>query len=237
MSLMRKHQQKLRGELAETDAGTESDKTTVTDIPKPEKPTTGITGWKKKHAFYESALDTALNRLGQHNSKEVRAQLKRDEIIPDLLPYLEEYCTAGQHYENRVLVQLVIWFFDIGDLERGLKWGFLALKQGQPMPQRFKRDLPTFIADVVLEWAEEQSKAGHSIQPYFGQVFEKVSKEWELFEKITANYYKLAALQLINSADEAEQKQCLALLEQADKLHAPVGVRTRINALKKKLKT
>ena len=196
----------------------------------------GKLGWQSRHALMVSALENALAELSCHNSVEVRAQIKRDRLIPDFADYLQDYRTAEQHFPNEPLIYFVIWQFDIGDIEQALEWGFFALDQGQAMPDRFKRDLATYIADETISWAEQQFKAGNSIEPYFGLVLAKVENEWQLFEKITANYFKLAGLSLLaGEPDEEQQKAALAYFKKAHEKYSKVGVKTRMTELEKVL--
>lgn len=37
-----------------------------------------------------------------------------------------------------------------------------------PMPERFKRDLPTYLCDTIVDWADAEQDAGRSTEPYFG---------------------------------------------------------------------
>ncbi|WP_296059584.1 phage terminase small subunit [uncultured Amphritea sp.] len=196
----------------------------------------GKLGWQSRHALMVSALANALAELSSHNSVEVRAQIKRDRLIPDFAEYLQDYRAAGQSFPNEPLIYFVIWQFDIGDVEQALEWGFFALEQGQSMPERFKRDLATYIADETIGWAEQQFKAGNSIEPYFGQVLAKVEDEWKLFEKITANYFKLAGLSLLTGEPtEEQQKAALEYFRKAHEKYSKVGVKTRMNELEKVL--
>ncbi|EMY3450581.1 terminase, partial [Escherichia coli] len=70
-----------------------------------------------------------------------------------------------------VLVYCIIWLFDTGDLSRALDWADIAISEGQATPDNFRSTLPAFVADTVLQWATDNSEAGHSIEPYFSRTF------------------------------------------------------------------
>ena len=139
-------------------------------------------------------------------------------------------------YENPLFSNCIVWLFDTGNFDSGLRYGFRAIELGQPTPDRIKRNWPTFIADEVFDWAKDEAEQGNSIEPYFGDVFAKVAKQWKLHEKVTAKFYKLAGLQLlrdpvgevkasaIGSVDTLQQAD--ELLEKAHGFHQAIGVRT-----------
>jgi len=235
MSLMRKHRERVLAQQAGTLREAETEAVPESRRDKAEQAPTGLTGWRKDHNQQMAGLSLALSQLAGLNSKSARAQLKRDELLPQFLPYLERYREAGQDYDNPVLTRVVIWLFDINDLDAALEWGFYAIERKQAMPDDFNRDVATFMADQVIDWAEQQHKAGHSIEPYFSRVFEKVVNEWHLFERISARYYKLAGLVLMNSEQRAEQEHALEYFRRATELHPKIGVGTRIAQLEKKL--
>lgn len=235
MSLMKRNQARHNNRATIANQSDSTDVSTDIDVADTTTPP-GKLGWQSKHAFYVSALDTALTQLSEHKSVEVRAQVKRDSLIPEFEKYLKAYRAAEQNYPNEPLIYFVIWQFDVGDIENALDWGFFALEQKQAMPERFKRDLATYIADETLAWAEREFKAGNSIEPYFTQVLKKVESEWELFEKITANYFKLTGMALLaGEPDEEKQKAALGYFQKAHEKYSKIGVKTRMTELEKVL--
>lgn len=139
-----------------------------------------------------------------------------------------------------------MWLFDIGDLGRGLELAFTAIELQQPMAGAIKRKWPGFIADTVFDWAEQQAEHGHSIEPYFGTVFKRVTSEWKLPEQVTAKYYKFAGLALLRAAngeitpshvgDASRLKQADQLLEKAASLHKHAQVKTVRNKIAMRLR-
>jgi hypothetical protein len=139
-----------------------------------------------------------------------------------------------------------VWLFDVGDFGRGLEMAFKAIELGQPMAGAIKRKWPGFIADTVFDWAETQAELGHSIEPYFGTVFNRVVSYWKLPEQVTAKYYKFAGLALLRAANgdiqpshigDAERlKQADQLLEKAANLHKHAQVKTVRNKIAMRLR-
>lgn len=187
----------------------------------------------KKHLkLMEDALAQDLERVSAINSRELRQQLKRDELLPKYLDYVQRYRDSGLSFPNSVVMQVLVWLFDTVQFEAGLDLANFAMEQDQPMPERFRRDVPTFVADAVIEWAEAEQKAGRSPEPYVSDLLPRVDGEWQLTEQIPAKYHKLLG---IRALDAREWTKAIAHFERATELHAAVGVGTRLEGARKAL--
>ena len=187
----------------------------------------------KKHLkLMEDALAQDLERVSAINSRELRQQLKRDELLPKYLDYVQRYRDSGLSFPNSVVMQVLVWLFDTVQFEAGLDLANFAMEQNQPMPERFKRDVPTFVADAVIEWAEAEQKAGRSPEPYLSDLLPRVDGEWQLTEQIPAKYHKLLG---IRALDAREWTKAITHFEHATELHAAVGVGTRLEGARKAL--
>lgn len=188
----------------------------------------------RKHlALQEAALDQDLARLSAINGLAVRQLLKRDELLPKYQDYVARYCDSGLVFPNPVLVQVMVWLFDTAQFEDGLQLANVAIEQGQQMPERFKRrDIQTFVADAVCEWAYAEYKAGRSPEPYLSDLLPLVDGEWQLTEQIPSKYHKLIGMRAI----EAGQLEiALKHLERSTELYAQAGNDTRIEKVRKAL--
>ena len=187
----------------------------------------------KKHLkLMEDALAQDLERVSAINSRELRQQLKRDELLPKYLDYVQRYRDSGLSFPNSVVMQVLVWLFDTVQFEAGLDLANFAMEQNQPMPERFKRDVPTFVADAVIEWAEAEQKAGRSPEPYVSDLLPRVDGEWQLTEQIPAKYHKLLG---IRALDARAWTKAIEHFERATELHAAVGVGTRLEGARKAL--
>ena len=187
----------------------------------------------KKHLkLMEDALAQDLERISAINSRELRQQLKRDELLPKYLDYVQRYRDSGLSFPNSVVMQVLVWLFDTVQFEAGLDLANFAMEQNQPMPERFRRDVPTFVADAVIEWAEAEQKAGRSPEPYVSDLLPRVDGEWQLTEQIPAKYHKLLG---IRALDAREWTKAITHFERATALHAAVGVGTRLEGARKAL--
>nr|WP_282188258.1 phage terminase small subunit [Pseudomonas sp. MWU12-3103b] len=180
----------------------------------------------KKHLLLmEASLDEDLKRLSDLKNLASKQTLKRTELLPKYQDFIQRYMDSGLVMPNRVLVQVMIWLFDTEQFEDGLELADFAIEQGQEMPERFKRDVQTFVADAVIDWAYAEYNAQRSPEPYLSDLLPRVDGEWNLPEQIPSKYHKLIGMR----AMEAEQwETALEHLERSTELYAKAGNETRI---------
>ncbi|MBK5530986.1 terminase [Pseudomonas sp. TH08] len=186
----------------------------------------------KKHLLLmEASLDQDLQRLSDIKGLAGRQALKREELLPKYQDFIQRYKDSGLVMPNRVLVQVMVWLFDTEQFEDGLALADFAIGQGQEMPERFKRrDVQTFVADAVIDWAYAEYNAQRSPEPYLSYLLPRVDGEWELTEQIPSKYHKLIGMR----AMEAEQwETALQHLERSTELYAKAGNETRIAKCRK----
>ncbi|MFH4741960.1 phage terminase small subunit [Vibrio diabolicus] len=184
--------------------------------------------------------ERALKGLARIDEK---VEHKRSVLIPKYKPQVEEYLAKGENYRNPLLGKMVIWLFDTEDLETAIAWCDKAIEQG--LETGFKRDFAHFCADSTLAWAEKMAANGHSIEPYFSQVFEKVRTKWRLKEKPTAKWFKFAGIHLLRDSNGVPRpaavgdletlNQSLALLIEANNQYDKIGVGDKINRVKARI--
>ncbi|WP_323600739.1 phage terminase small subunit [Pseudomonas putida] len=187
---------------------------------------------QKHYKLMEDALLVDLERLSRINSLEQRQVLKRDELLPKYLDYVGRYRESGLNFPNQVLMYVLIWQFDTAEFEQGLELADFAMGQGQQLPERFNRDVATFVADEVITWAEAEHKAQRSPEPYVSNLLHRVDGEWALFERIPARYHKLLG---ILAMEAREWATAIAHLERAESLYEGIGVGTRLAGARKAL--
>ena len=179
-----------------------------------------------------TSLQNDLARISALPQGSARLPLKT-ECVKVYAPYVETYLTGEEIYHNPVLVQSMIWKFDLGDIAGAMRLAAVAIEQKQPMPDRFKSSVPIFVADAVLDWATRQIKAGGAVAPYFDTVFDSLDT-WPLHDKQRAKYCKFAAEQAVDAHDFA---RAVELCDRAVGYDSGAQVKTmRANAEKEVLK-
>lgn len=187
---------------------------------------------QKHYKLMEDALLVDLERLSGFNSLEQRQVVKRDELLPKYLEYVGRYRESGLNFPNQVLMYVLVWLFDTTQFEQALELADFAMSQGQELPERFNRDIPTFVADEVIEWAEAEYKASRSPEPYVSNLLPRVDGEWKLFERIPARYHKQLGVLAMDRKDWAS---AIVHFERAESLYESIGVGTRLAGARKAL--
>ncbi|QTF10037.1 terminase [Brenneria izadpanahii] len=194
-----------------------------------------ITGGHSLHLQIR-ALENDIERLKSQPMIRDRVEMKRRELLPRWLPTVRAYLDSGEVYQHPIFAYCIVWLFDVDEFDQALDWADIAIEQGQRTPDNIKRSFAAFVADTVLEWAEQTADSGQSVEPYFSRTFNNVAENWRLHEEITAKWFKFAGLLLLrddNGQPRATASDDVALLEKADlllaqaeKYHRKVGVGT-----------
>ena len=187
----------------------------------------------KKHLMLMvDAMNIDLERVSAIDSRELRQQLKRDELLPKYQEYVQRYLDSELVFQNPVMMQVLVWLFDTAQFTEGLELARVAMLQEQELPERFKRNVQTFVADEVIDWAEAEQKAGRSFEPYVSNMLPLVDGEWKLFERIPARYYRILG---IVALDNREFAVAIKHFERAEALFPGIKVETRLNGARKAL--
>jgi len=174
-------------------------------------------------------------------SLEEKAAFKA-ERFPVYMEHVSEYQNLGEVYANPILVEMLIWSFDLlmagNPAGNAVQFEGLALQciaEGQKLPERFtSKNIATFVADAVLQWAQLQLKTDHSPEPLFSDIFNRL-ENWPVPQVVRMKYHKLAG-QMDVSAEKWESayvQLCKADLLSTAK--APAKVTTLKNQVVKEL--
>jgi hypothetical protein len=173
-------------------------------------------GKQQAVSAFEKELESDLAKLKFIKSIKQKESEKAEHLVPKYMPVVETLLTAGSAHP--LLGQFLVWLFDIKDIHKAMALAFYCIANKVPMPERFKRDLPTYLCDVVLDWAEAEFEAGRSVEPYFQNLCE-AAKDFELVDQITARMYRLKGLIAMAREDYA---QAVLDLQDAEKYGAKV---------------
>ncbi|SMF94421.1 Phage small terminase subunit [Methylomagnum ishizawai] len=181
-------------------------------------------------AQYQAAVDAHIAAMAPMKDLTERQAYKAATALPEIMPFVDGYIDNGDRYPNSVAVQAMIWLFDVGNIGRALSLAFRLIAQGiHPMPNRFDRDMRTFVCDALYDWASEQLKAGQDAAPYLPQLlFAIEANKWPLHPAVISKLYVMAAkhlerLQLFGEAASA----CMRAMEANPEGHGCKGLYAR----------
>lgn len=118
---------------------------------------TGATGYEVQMA----KMQQDQLRLSNLQSTEAKAQLKA-ELLPEYEPYIAGVLESGKGAQDDVIVTVMLWRFDAGDIAGGLKVAGYVLEHKLKMPDRFNRTTGCVVAEEVAEMALKKLRAGES---------------------------------------------------------------------------
>jgi hypothetical protein len=193
-----------------------------------------------KHLFeqLQAAMVTDVARIKTKSVLEDKQALKR-ELLPNYLPFVQAYVADGHDYPNDVAVQVMVWLFDVNDIDNALKIGMYLVATGNnDLPPKFSRNLPTFIADAIYDWANDELKAEQTASPYLDDLVafmddEALVEKWDLHPAVIS---KNLALLAKHKEREGKLAECVALCERAEVANPTgAGVKTMKERVQKAL--
>ncbi|WP_320040719.1 phage terminase small subunit [uncultured Desulfobacter sp.] len=153
---------------------------------------------EKTLAKIEKELENDLAALKLIKSIKQKEQVKAESLVPKYLPTVTGLMASGS--DHALLGQVLIWLFDIKDIAQAMGLAIYCIEHDVPMPERFRRDLPTYLCDTIIEWADTEFEAGRSVEPYFTRVFD-LAEDWDIHDEIRAKFYRLKGLIAMDKED------------------------------------
>ncbi len=222
----RKHYQRITAAKAAGDA-------------QPGRPQTG-----QQYEIHAAALWEARQALKGIKSVENKVARKR-EVLPQFDAYVDGVLSSGNGAQDDVLVTIMLWRLDVGDIAGALAIAEYAVKHGLDTPDRFERDTPSLVAEQVAEEALKQlqnakgegDEVDHEAAAHLAMHLvqaEALTREADMHDQVRAKLHKAlgyAYRDKGNSIDEA-----LTHLRRALELNDKAGVKRDIELLERQAK-
>jgi len=168
-------------------------------------------------------------RLKSVQSVERKVDVKR-ELLPDYVEYVDGVLAGGRGAQDEVLVTVMTWRIDVGDIAGALAIAGYALQHGLTMPDHFDRSLATVLAEEISDRALEAIKAEQLFDVQQLLEVAKLTDPIDMHDQVRAKQYKAIGL-----AQQSDPATALPYLERAVKLFDRVGVKQDIARLQKQL--
>lgn len=168
----------------------------------------GLMAGQQLAALCTASLTEDLRALKEVSSHASRDITKRDVLIPKYADYVRRLREAGHTHE--LIGYYLVWLMDAGMIEEGLELALWCVANGQTLPESFSSALPYFVSDTLLTWAEAETAASRTVQPYLDQwraAVESAPEAWNLPDVITARWRKVLAQQAELAGDLAAARQ------------------------------
>ncbi len=171
------------------------------------------------------------------NIKSIEAKIaKKRELLPAFAPYIEGVLTAGNGAQDDVLMAIMVWLFDVGDLDAALRIADYALKHQLDTPDRYQRDTASIVAEQTAEEAQKLLKQENRDLPKLIAALtraETLTAGADMHDQIRAKLHKAQGYAL---RDAGNHHAALNHLQRALALNANVGVKKDIEKLERALK-
>lgn len=187
-------------------------------------------------ASYELHLASIIEdtrRLHDLQSIERKIEAKR-KLLPNYESYALGVLEGGKGQPDEVLMTVMIWHLDVGNIAFGLDIAEYALKHGLETPDRYQRSTAALVAEEVSEYVLKLKLEGEADQELLQQVRRTVelTEAADMHDQIRAKLYKALGY-LLRQNDEKES--ALSALKRALELNDRVGVKKDIERLEKEL--
>lgn len=170
-------------------------------------------------------------QLKQIQSVERKIEHKR-KLIPEYAPYIAGALEANRGGQDDVLVTLLVWHIDCGQLADAVPLAAYCLAHGLVMPDHYERSLACIVAEEAAELALKQIAAGE--EPDVGALhsIQAMTAERDMPDEVRAKLHKAIGYAL----RESEPGAALYELTRALQLNSKAGVKKDIERLEREMK-
>ena len=187
-------------------------------------------------------LADAKRALKQVQSIERKAEVKR-RVLPEFGPWIQGVLEAGRGGQDDVLMTAMVWQIDVGDFPAALEIAAHALQHKLTLPDPYKRDVATLVAEEIAEQSSAALAAGKPVDLDSLDRAALLTAEHDMPDEVRAKLHKALGSGHLERADldgkAADKNAARAALEhfkRALELHDRVGVKKEIERLERALK-
>lgn len=189
------------------------------------------------------ALADAKRALKQVQSVERKAEVKR-RVLPEFAPWVRGVLEGGRGGQDAVVMTAMVWLIDIGDFPSALDIATYALQHGLTLPDDYKRDVATLVAEEIAEQSIAAIGAGKPVDLASLERASELTAAHDMPDEVRAKLHKAIgqvyqAQSGVDGQGEPNKdasEQALAHFKRALELHDRVGVKKEIERLERALK-
>lgn len=171
-------------------------------------------------------------RLHQLQSIERRIEVKRT-LLPEYEPWVEGALKGAQGVQDDVLMTVMVWRVDVGDLAGALDIAAYAIEHKLAMPDQYKRSTGCLIAEEFADYALRLKDGIDAGVTSMLMAAGSLTAGEDMPDEVRAKLHKAIGYGL----DQGGSKHvALEQLQKALALHAKVGVKKDIERLEREIK-
>lgn len=191
----------------------------------------GIADNATQYELMLAQLVTHQRQLSQIQSIKRRVEVKAG-LLPDYAAYVDGIIAGNAGAQDDVLMTVMMWRIDVGELAGAIDIADYAIEHNLAMPERFKRDTATLIAEETAEYAiahvENNTTTEGDITEHLFHVL-ALTTEKDMPDEVRAKLHKALGLQLQHS----NKQEAVSHLSRALELNPRSGVKKLLDKLKK----
>ncbi len=171
-----------------------------------------------------------LNRLKNIKSLYKKTEVKRDQLLPEYVNYIEGVLEAKSGQQDDVLLYNMVWLIDAEDYPKVFEIADYAIEHEMKMPERFKKDIPDLLVEYICNIL---LKKPDQLAEHIGTLkrLENLALKHDMHDAITVKLNKALGLAL----KEIDTEQAIICLEKVYEMDKRSGVANIIKSLKKKI--
>ena len=185
-----------------------------------------------QYQLMQMQLGDHRRRLKQVQSIERKIDIKR-QLLPEYSGYIQGVLQSDSGQQDDVLMTVMIWRIDIGDITGALDIAAYAIRHGLQTPDRYERSTACLIAEEVADTALKLMDTATPVPSELITRTIELTAEQDMFDQVQAKLLKVQGLALIQAGQQAE---ALEPLKRALALDERCGVKKLIETTERELK-
>ena len=190
--------------------------------------------------LYKLAEDK--RRLKDVQSIEKKAEVKL-QLIPEYLPWIDGVIAGNQGVQDDVLITILVWACDVGDLPLALRIATYAITHQLATPDQYQRTTACLIAEEFAEHALRAVAAGKPQSDVELFAVASLTENEDMPDEVRAKLFKAIGYTLRAEVGDAQTEESKTLMEcavtslkRALSLHDKSGVKRDIELLERAIK-
>lgn len=154
-------------------------------------------------------------------------------MLATYTPWIDGLLAADRGGQDDVMVTVMLWHLDTGDLAGALPMADYVIRHGLNTPDQYERTAPTLIAEEVADTAIKLQEAGNGPSLPLLSSYMSMLADCDIFDQVRAKLHKA-----VGRACYAEglKEQAADHYRRAIELHDKVGIKRELEDLVREIK-
>ncbi len=171
-------------------------------------------------------------RLKQIQSIERKIEVKR-QLLPEYEPYVQGVLQSNSGRQDDVLMTILVWYIDAGEIENALPIAEYALHHELQTPDRYERSTACLVAEEIADTALKLMDGENAVPVELIGKAIALTEEHDMFDQVRARLLKAYGMALTKSGN---QSAAVEPLKRALELDDRSGVKKLIEQTEREIK-